>query len=206
MEVGQEIRLRREAKGWSQAKLAGEAGMGVSGVSQIETGARNPSAVTLRKLADALGVDVAEFFPKAPASPSTEPSPAEEERRARERAAILAMKSATRDTEEVDKRARDGAEDFPLGAIVEISNWREALRLFFEEAAAVREPSRELAEAWQRLDEAYKTMRLAADRDAFPKTELDHASSRANSRRWKEAQRERNASEGTPDVSAEDAG
>ena len=76
MEVGQEIRARREAKGWSQAKLAGVAGMGVSGVSQIETGTRNPSAVTLQKLADALDVDVAEFFPKAIAS-----SPSESERR-----------------------------------------------------------------------------------------------------------------------------
>ena len=66
MEVGREIRRLREAKGWSQAKLAADAGMGVSGVSQIETGARNPSAVTLAKLAKALGVGVAELFPEAP--------------------------------------------------------------------------------------------------------------------------------------------
>lgn len=67
MKVGQEIRRRREAKGWSQAKLAGLAAMGVSGVSQIETGVRNPSAVTLEKLAAALGVGVADLFPKAEA-------------------------------------------------------------------------------------------------------------------------------------------
>jgi transcriptional regulator with XRE-family HTH domain len=64
MEVGREIRRLREEKGWSQAKLAGAAGMGVSGVSQIETGARNPSAVTLAKIAEALGVEVADLFPK----------------------------------------------------------------------------------------------------------------------------------------------
>jgi transcriptional regulator with XRE-family HTH domain len=64
MEVGQEIRRLREANGWSQAKLAAAADMAVSGVSQIETGARNPSAVTLRKLADALNTEVAAFFPK----------------------------------------------------------------------------------------------------------------------------------------------
>jgi transcriptional regulator with XRE-family HTH domain len=64
MEVGQEIRRAREAKGWSQAKLAAAADMAVSGVSQIETGARNPSAATLAKIANALGVEVADLFPK----------------------------------------------------------------------------------------------------------------------------------------------
>jgi transcriptional regulator with XRE-family HTH domain len=72
MEVGQEIRRLREARGWSQAKLAGAAGMGVSGVSQIETGARNPSAVTLGKIAQALGGEVGDFYPKATRRPSPE--------------------------------------------------------------------------------------------------------------------------------------
>ena len=65
VEVGREIRRLREARGWSQAKLAGDTGMGVSGISQIETGARNPSAVTLWKMAGALGVEVGDLFPKA---------------------------------------------------------------------------------------------------------------------------------------------
>jgi transcriptional regulator with XRE-family HTH domain len=65
MDVGGEIRRLREARGWSQAKLAGETGMGVSGISQIETGARNPSAATLWKISGALGVEVGDLFPKA---------------------------------------------------------------------------------------------------------------------------------------------
>lgn len=65
MDVGREIRRLREARGWSQAKLAGNTSMGVSGISQIETGARNPSAVTLWKIAGALGVEVGDLFPKA---------------------------------------------------------------------------------------------------------------------------------------------
>lgn len=72
MDVGREIRRLREAKGWSQAKLAGDTGMGVSGISQIETGARNPSAVTLSKIAEALGVEVGDLFPKAQ---TPQPSP-----------------------------------------------------------------------------------------------------------------------------------
>src|SRR5919112_4735857 len=67
MDVGREIRRLREARGWSQAKLAGDTGMGVSGISQIETGVRNPSAVTLSKIAGALGVEVGDLFPKAQA-------------------------------------------------------------------------------------------------------------------------------------------
>jgi transcriptional regulator with XRE-family HTH domain len=63
----------REAKGWSQAKLAGASDMGVSGISQIETGARNPSVVTLTKIAEALGVEVTDLFPKGRRS-SLEPS------------------------------------------------------------------------------------------------------------------------------------
>jgi transcriptional regulator with XRE-family HTH domain len=63
MNVGKEIRRLREARRWSQAKLAGASGMGTSGISQIETGARNPSAVTLSKIAEALGVEVRDLFP-----------------------------------------------------------------------------------------------------------------------------------------------
>src|SRR4051794_23478409 len=63
MDVGKEIRRLRETRGWSQAKLAGASGMGTSGISQIETGARNPSAATLSKIAEALGVEVRDLFP-----------------------------------------------------------------------------------------------------------------------------------------------
>jgi transcriptional regulator with XRE-family HTH domain len=61
--VGQEIRRQREAKGWSQAKLGVLAGTGPSGISQIETGRRNPSAATLQRIAEALGVEVRDLFP-----------------------------------------------------------------------------------------------------------------------------------------------
>lgn len=63
MTVGQEIRRRREDKGWSQAKLGVLSGTGPSGISQIETGRRNPSTATLQRIAGALGVEVRELFP-----------------------------------------------------------------------------------------------------------------------------------------------
>jgi transcriptional regulator with XRE-family HTH domain len=77
--VGQEIRRRREEKGWSQAKLGVLSGTGPSGISQIETGRRNPSAATLQRIAEALEVGVAELFPKAQAPLPLEDGPSLEE-------------------------------------------------------------------------------------------------------------------------------
>jgi transcriptional regulator with XRE-family HTH domain len=66
-------RLRTE-KGLSQAKLAALADIDPSTVNQIERGAREASPATLRKLAQALDVSLAELLedatPKAPAPPS----------------------------------------------------------------------------------------------------------------------------------------
>jgi transcriptional regulator with XRE-family HTH domain len=60
-------RMRRE-KGLSQQELADLAGVGQDSISAIETGKHEPHPRTLRKLANALGVEVADFF-KEPALP-----------------------------------------------------------------------------------------------------------------------------------------
>jgi transcriptional regulator with XRE-family HTH domain len=67
MTVGQVIRQMREERGWNQAKLGVLSGTGPSGISQIETGRRNPSAATLERIAKALEVEVRELFPLAQA-------------------------------------------------------------------------------------------------------------------------------------------
>jgi transcriptional regulator with XRE-family HTH domain len=79
MDVGKEIRRLREARGWSQAKLAGASNMGTSGISQIETGARNPSAATLSKIAEALGVEIRDLFPLGQAPLPLEEAPSLED-------------------------------------------------------------------------------------------------------------------------------
>ena len=68
------VKELREAKGWNQTVLAYHAGLSPSQVSLIETGKRNPSATTLRGIADALAVDVGDLFAKAQAPPSSEPT------------------------------------------------------------------------------------------------------------------------------------
>jgi transcriptional regulator with XRE-family HTH domain len=87
-------RLRTE-KGLSQAKLAALADIDPSTVNQIERGAREASPATLRKLAQALDVSIAELLedtaPKAGSRSSLEPSLNDvlaEERRANWRSAV----------------------------------------------------------------------------------------------------------------------
>ncbi len=60
----EELRRLRKERGLTQAKLAVQAGLDPSSLSQIETGARRPNTRTLEKLAGVLGVEVADLFPK----------------------------------------------------------------------------------------------------------------------------------------------
>jgi transcriptional regulator with XRE-family HTH domain len=60
-----EVKRLRQEREWNQTELAYHAGLAPSVISQIENGKRDPSARTLRKLADALEVEVGDLFPKA---------------------------------------------------------------------------------------------------------------------------------------------
>lgn len=62
------VKYFRKLKGLTQMELAKEAEVGQDTITQIETGRRNPHPSTLRKLARALGVEVADFYLE-PASP-----------------------------------------------------------------------------------------------------------------------------------------
>jgi transcriptional regulator with XRE-family HTH domain len=59
-----EVRRLRLARAWNQTELAYHAGLAPSVISQIENGKRDPTARTLRKLAEALEVEVGDLFPK----------------------------------------------------------------------------------------------------------------------------------------------
>ncbi len=75
MHIGHVIRSLREQKGWSQEKLALDAGMGTSHVSRIERGERRLPTSRLDALANALGTTPAavyaelEGLPPPPALP-----------------------------------------------------------------------------------------------------------------------------------------
>lgn len=80
----------RELKGFSQRALAKESGVSPATIYELENGRRKPNPSTLRKLASALDVEVADLlgaeYPKDVAPPSLQPSfngLLEEERRSR---------------------------------------------------------------------------------------------------------------------------
>jgi transcriptional regulator with XRE-family HTH domain len=61
--IGERIRSARGKKGWSQYKLAKEAGVQPSTISQIESGARQkPSIDVLQKVAGALSLTVSQLL------------------------------------------------------------------------------------------------------------------------------------------------
>ena len=72
------LRLRqlRRAKGWSQEALAEEADMHRTYLAGIERSLRNPSLENLAKLANALGISLAELFtfPQGAAAPTELPA------------------------------------------------------------------------------------------------------------------------------------
>jgi transcriptional regulator with XRE-family HTH domain len=60
--LGRRVRELRDAKGWSQERLAEAAYLDRSYVAGIERGLRNPSVRSLVKIAGALKVSVQDLF------------------------------------------------------------------------------------------------------------------------------------------------
>ncbi|SFU70665.1 Helix-turn-helix [Nitrosomonas eutropha] len=59
---GQNVRLAREKKGWSQDRLSDESGLHRTYISGIERGVRNPTIEIVQQVAVALDVDIQELF------------------------------------------------------------------------------------------------------------------------------------------------
>lgn len=60
--LGRRVRQLREAKGWSQERLAERAEMDRSYIAGIEVGGRNPSLKALERIARACGVQLRDLF------------------------------------------------------------------------------------------------------------------------------------------------
>lgn len=70
VDVGRRLRQLRETQEISMRRLASRSGLSANALSMIERGRSSPSVSTLYKLADALGVSMAEFFGPQPAKAS----------------------------------------------------------------------------------------------------------------------------------------
>lgn len=60
--LGRKIAKIRKEKGFSQSDLGANINMEKTNLSAIENGRQNPASLTLKKIADALGCKVEEFF------------------------------------------------------------------------------------------------------------------------------------------------
>ena len=63
-ELGRLVRLGRAKRGISRRQLAGESGISERYLAQVEGGEGNPSVITLRAIAQAIGVPVADLLPR----------------------------------------------------------------------------------------------------------------------------------------------
>jgi transcriptional regulator with XRE-family HTH domain len=63
MNLGESIRQLRQAKGLSQGEMQKRTGILRSYLSRVENGHTVPSFATLQRLASAMGVALADFFP-----------------------------------------------------------------------------------------------------------------------------------------------
>ncbi len=188
MDVGREIRRAREAKGWSQAKLAAGADMGVSGISQIETGARNPSVVTLSKIAAALGVGVSDLFPKGQA-PLPDLEDAAQSEALQEALAVLFQGLARRGRGIIQQSERHGPSEALTKKIHEYQGEMGALRRIKGRRDIFGRDSDELAEAeeaCQEVDARIQTM-LGQDVDA-PEEERSEARRFKDNRKYYETE------------------
>lgn len=61
-DLGDHIRVVREAMGWSQGELGQKVNLSQKSVSKIETGeTQNPQLNTILRICDALGIDLTEL-------------------------------------------------------------------------------------------------------------------------------------------------
>ncbi len=60
--VGKRIKRFRTVRGWSQEKLALQAEINTAFLGHLERGMKVPTVTTLRKITNALGITLSEFF------------------------------------------------------------------------------------------------------------------------------------------------
>lgn len=60
--LGKSIRSKREAQALTQAELAAKAGVDRNYIGMLERGERNPSFLSLQKIANGLGLSVKELL------------------------------------------------------------------------------------------------------------------------------------------------
>lgn len=74
--IGQRIAAMREARKWTQAELGARVGTSGTYIGHLETGYRQPSYPTIKAIARALGVTLADLDPELTEQPESTDAPA----------------------------------------------------------------------------------------------------------------------------------
>jgi DNA-binding XRE family transcriptional regulator len=59
---GDRVRALRAEKGWTQEQLVDRTGLDRAYLSEVENGHRNPSLLTVARIAGAFGIEISELF------------------------------------------------------------------------------------------------------------------------------------------------
>jgi transcriptional regulator with XRE-family HTH domain len=141
--IGHNIRRLRDEKGWNQTELGFRAGASPSIISLIENGKRNPSTATLAKIADALGVEVVDLFPKKVQLPLWRTEGESEQQREPENLWQALIKNVglvdTETPDPVSRAERDTLENALKELVTENSVLRATVAELREELTKVRE-------------------------------------------------------------------
>jgi transcriptional regulator with XRE-family HTH domain len=151
MHIGEEIRRRREEQKLTGFQLALKAGMAPSAVSQIETGKRTPSSTSVFKLAEALGVEVGELYPKAQAPlPFENSGELDEQRRASDELPFRTLlENLIDEGEQLEEKLKLPMEYLPIG-----ENYRFQTSAMSVKKLLLRNKpvSAQIWEAWKTVD------------------------------------------------------
>jgi transcriptional regulator with XRE-family HTH domain len=164
--VGPVIKRLREERELSQTQLAALVGTGPSAISEIEHGKRNPNAVTLMKLAEALGVEVGELFPKAQgplqlefeeqagrnSQQLNEPGEDPAERRDRDEYAEALIAKWIEEGEHLEEEIKSSPDGFPLGRTFLFNLACALAETLYKEIESTRQPPKALQEVKETLD------------------------------------------------------
>lgn len=155
----EELRRLRKLRGLTQAKLAVQADLDPSSLSQIETGARHPTTRTLEKLAGVLGVEVRELFPLEQATLPLE--------RARTLEGARALEASEEEFAEMVAEADDG----------ELAAMKAALKEHLPEGGPLPLPTPTPNEllAVNRCVTIYREQKMRLDKDEAALNELEAA-------------------------------
>lgn len=179
----EQLKALRERKRLSQVKLAQRADMNPATVWRIETGQRSPTVEQLERLAEALDLEVSDFFPKA--QTPLRPEPSFEEMMAAEIRGGLTDTHIINEYERIVREHRIGwrdalndlAEPWPA-RIASGAFSRDMVEQFFSDMAAIsKSVSRALSASTdeQMLQVKYKTPPTAEDTEEMWNTAITYA-------------------------------